>query len=361
MVIFPFFLILGYLFYSYKTPLFIIHPQEKTIFNDLTLLSFDDKLLGGNSSIKILNKSSEGLRFKYILREFKDYSKSNIRFNLSNNSYLNLAQYDYVKVNIRASKGSRIPFCLSSYIPNFSNIENESSFIYASENMDVNNQNKDIIIPLNSLSTPDWWYTSNNKLESDFDKPDLNKVKYLYISNCINLKKNIEDEIVINEISFHVDYLNLTIHSIVFLIIYFSLYWGLLYKIKKSTYQNVQEIYFQYKKIESTNHYDKEEETVLEFMKMNYNKADLTVIEIQNSIGIHERKISGIIKNKTGLTFKQYLNILRIEEAKHLLKTTLLQISEIGFKVGYGNPSHFNRVFKEITNSSPNDFRNNSL
>ena len=74
-------------------------------------------------------------------------------------------------------------------------------------------------------------------------------------------------------------------------------------------------------------------------------------------MGIHERKISAIIKKKTDLNFKQFLNKLRIAEAKRLLLETDLQISEIAFKVGYGNASHFNRVFKLSENCAPNDFR----
>ena len=83
----------------------------------------------------------------------------------------------------------------------------------------------------------------------------------------------------------------------------------------------------------------------------------LTIIDVQTAIGIHERKISAIIKKKTDLNFKQFLNKLRIAEAKRLLLETDLQISEIAFKVGYGNASHFNRVFKLSENCAPNDFR----
>jgi AraC-like DNA-binding protein len=55
--------------------------------------------------------------------------------------------------------------------------------------------------------------------------------------------------------------------------------------------------------------------------------------------------------------FKQYLNIVRITEARRLLMDTDRQISEIAFAVGYNYPTTFNRIFKEVTGISPSDFR----
>lgn len=357
LVVIPFFMVMLYFSIIYKSPLYIIHPTEHTIFNQLELKSASDQQDGGKSTITITKASSSNIHYKYILREFKDYSKANIRFSLKNNEYFNLSKYNYLNVKIKATKGTRIPFCISSFVPEHSIASNENSYIYASENINITNTSALTELPLNVLTTPDWWYISQNKTEADFDKPDFSKVKYIYFSNCINLKKNVEDEVTIDELSFHVNLHDFYWHSSVFLLLYFSLYFLISIRKKKNYYSGTQEIYFQYKKIEASNHHDKEEEMVLNYLAQNYIKPDLTIIEIQNEIGIHERKISQIIKNKTGLTFKQYLNILRIEEAKVLLKTTSFPIAEIGLKVGYGNSSHFNRVFKEMMNCSPNDFR----
>jgi AraC-like DNA-binding protein len=78
---------------------------------------------------------------------------------------------------------------------------------------------------------------------------------------------------------------------------------------------------------------------------------------VQNETGIHQRKISGIIKKDTQLTFKAYLNQLRIEKAKALLTETDLSISTIAFESGYNSVSHFNRVFKSELQVSPQEFR----
>ncbi|MEY3451553.1 MAG: hypothetical protein RL711_1379 [Bacteroidota bacterium] len=353
----PFLVVSIYLFSQYQSPLYLIDPSEATIFHELQLLSFDDKVHGGNSDIQLIEAKPSIVQYKYTLREAKDFSKSNIRFTKKDGSYIDLSGYDYLKVSIQASHGTRIPFCISSFVPNHSRATEENSYIYASENLHVSPRLQTIEAPLNELTTPDWWYTSNNKSERDFDRPDFSKVKYLYFSNCINLPKNREDKVVITEASFRVNTLALLRNAGIFLGIYFSVLLFILFKKKENSYHDIQKIYFQYKKIEDSNHQDVESETVLQYIQAHYHKADLTIIEIQHAIGIHERKISQIVKTNTGLLFKQYLNILRIEEAKILLKTSTLAIAEIGYQVGYGNVSHFNRVFKEIVHCSPNDYR----
>lgn len=62
-------------------------------------------------------------------------------------------------------------------------------------------------------------------------------------------------------------------------------------------------------------------------------------------------------KRVTGFSFIEYLNNLRIKEAQKLLIETTLSISEIGEKVGYQSSTHFGRVFKSITGSSPREYR----
>jgi AraC-like DNA-binding protein len=105
------------------------------------------------------------------------------------------------------------------------------------------------------------------------------------------------------------------------------------------------------------NTFEEEEEMVFKYLNSNYYKHDLTVIQLQEATNIHERKVSKIIKDKTNMSFKQFLNKLRLTEAKKMLTDSDMQISEIGYKVGYGNISHFNRIFKATENCTPNEYR----
>ena len=57
------------------------------------------------------------------------------------------------------------------------------------------------------------------------------------------------------------------------------------------------------------------------------------------------------------MTFRQYLNRIKIHESKRLLLETDRQVTDIAFRVGYKNVTHYNRIFKEMEEVSPNQFR----
>lgn len=53
----------------------------------------------------------------------------------------------------------------------------------------------------------------------------------------------------------------------------------------------------------------------------------------------------------------QYLKVLRIEKAKHLLETSFLSVKEITHLVGLNDESHFVRDFKKAYGVSPTPYR----
>ena len=75
------------------------------------------------------------------------------------------------------------------------------------------------------------------------------------------------------------------------------------------------------------------------------------------TFGFSARKISDLIKENYSLSFKQYINNIRFNEAKRLLKESNLPINEIAYKVGFNNISHFNRAFRQYCNCSPQEYR----
>lgn len=66
---------------------------------------------------------------------------------------------------------------------------------------------------------------------------------------------------------------------------------------------------------------------------------------------------SYFFKEVTGKTFVEYLNSLRIEKAKQLLKDTDYSIDEISESTGFNSSTYFSRVFKAAENLSPGNYR----
>lgn len=62
-------------------------------------------------------------------------------------------------------------------------------------------------------------------------------------------------------------------------------------------------------------------------------------------------------RQHTGSTFVRYLNRLRINEACELLMFSDLSVTDICYRVGFNNLSHFNRQFLAMKQVSPSQFR----
>jgi len=97
-------------------------------------------------------------------------------------------------------------------------------------------------------------------------------------------------------------------------------------------------------------------EEAIRFINENYYK-DINMAIVANHVSLNYYYFSTIFKERIGMNFLDYLNKVRIDKAKELLANTNLKIWEISEKVGYKNPKHFARIFKEITGLTPNEYR----
>ena len=72
---------------------------------------------------------------------------------------------------------------------------------------------------------------------------------------------------------------------------------------------------------------------------------------------LSESYFSRLFKKVEGVTFSQYLQRIRIGEAKKLLRKTDWSVTTIAFDVGFVNLSHFNRIFQKIEHCTPKTYR----
>jgi AraC-like DNA-binding protein len=84
---------------------------------------------------------------------------------------------------------------------------------------------------------------------------------------------------------------------------------------------------------------------------------DLSLAEVARAVNTSTFYFCKLFKKATGLNFNEYLSQLRIEKAKNLLLNPNLRVSEIAYETGFQTLTHFNRVFKQITNQSPSSYR----
>jgi len=96
--------------------------------------------------------------------------------------------------------------------------------------------------------------------------------------------------------------------------------------------------------------------SVLHYIKANLSK-DLSLDSISERFHFSSSHLSRLMKRETGFTYPEYLNRLRLAEAKTLLRNSELNIHTIALEVGYREVSHFNRVFKKAIGISPTKYR----
>ena len=67
--------------------------------------------------------------------------------------------------------------------------------------------------------------------------------------------------------------------------------------------------------------------------------------------------LSTTFKKTYGIYLNKYIHIIKIDKAKDLLKDHSKNITQISNYLGYSSSSHFNRIFKQITKTTPNEYR----
>lgn len=92
------------------------------------------------------------------------------------------------------------------------------------------------------------------------------------------------------------------------------------------------------------------------YIQMNYMK-ELTLEEIARHCGYAEYYLSRKFTKETGIKLSEYIHRVRIDAAKTMLLTTSKEIQEISEDLHFGNRSHFDRVFRQLTGISPARFR----
>lgn len=89
--------------------------------------------------------------------------------------------------------------------------------------------------------------------------------------------------------------------------------------------------------------------------------VNLSVNFIANLVGLNHEYLSRMFKKSMGLSLKRYIINQKIEIAKILLKTTVLPITLISDRVGYGKYSHFTRSFRQIIGCTSSEYRKKAL
>ena len=85
---------------------------------------------------------------------------------------------------------------------------------------------------------------------------------------------------------------------------------------------------------------------------------DISNTEIGAIFGYHPFYVSRILKERKGMTLRQYIIAYRIKAAKRLLQFSARTVNEIAEELGFTDASYFTKVFKGEVGETPKEYRN---
>lgn len=90
----------------------------------------------------------------------------------------------------------------------------------------------------------------------------------------------------------------------------------------------------------------------------NFKKFGISLGRVSEELGYPQKDISQVVNTKIGMSFKEYINELKIDEAKQMIiDNPGTRINEVMFTVGFNSKSLFNKNFKIKIGMTPSEFR----
>ncbi|MBE6679089.1 MAG: AraC family transcriptional regulator [Ruminococcaceae bacterium] len=98
-------------------------------------------------------------------------------------------------------------------------------------------------------------------------------------------------------------------------------------------------------------------ENALHFIAENFSKEDLTVENVAQIAGMSQSHFRRLFKSAYRISPIKYINIMRIDRAKELIRYTNESFSDIAAEVGFANLYYFSRIFKKEVGCTPSEFK----
>ncbi len=85
--------------------------------------------------------------------------------------------------------------------------------------------------------------------------------------------------------------------------------------------------------------------------------GNVTLAEAARHVHMNPSYLSQLFKHEMSINFVDYVTGLRMTEAKRLLLSTSLRISEIACRLGYNDIAYFSNMFRKVIGISPSEYR----
>ncbi len=83
----------------------------------------------------------------------------------------------------------------------------------------------------------------------------------------------------------------------------------------------------------------------------------LTMEDVAEVMGMNKDYIGRRVKLRTGHTFRNFYNQIKMEYAKQLIKQGTYKVYEVSDLLGYASPDHFSQIFKSVVQMTPASYK----
>ena len=303
---------------------------------------------GGNSECRLV-KTAEGVDMIFTLRSSFAYPYVGMEIHKDDYSTFPLEKY-VVEADIESTEDMRFSVRLQEEF-NFG--DKGVAHPTAVYSFLLKKGTNEIEIPVEEIKDiPEWWYASYPHWTTDVQKMKYENIKIIWLTADNSNEKDVEHRIKVKSLRLVPAACNGFLKDAVTVMLAFwailaiiSLYLRRNNEKKEEEEEKAQQVvYVPYEKLDTEKEAPNLKDEILTFIGKNYPNPELKLADVAKALSMAEDKTSEEIRLATGKSFKAYLNTIRIEESKRLLKNTAMHISEIAFSVGYNNVQHFNRI-----------------
>jgi AraC-like DNA-binding protein len=325
--------------------------------------TYTDRWANGRSTVDKFYVGSTILTLEYTLHEGARYPMVFFSVLLdSNGKACDLSRYDRVSIRIREATNRRILIYIKTFMEGVSRSggENAGTLRHNEYTLSINPEIHEYEIGLDEFITSPWWIDAR-KIDpyripvERFDR--IMSFDFQFNTQGSVYKTDRPEKISIEKISFKRPPALFAVVPACVMCAYYAVFAVLAFlsRLRRKVAAKLQ--IPEQQQLVVTTIREEQLQRINTFLKAHYNDPDISTRMIYTTLGIPSARVFNLLKGSYGLSFKQIINTMRIEEAKRLLLESDLPITEIAMRLGFNDLSYFSQLFKKHEGVTPSEFR----
>lgn len=329
-------------------------PLQIIGYKNLQSSAFTDKGIDkGNSEILKVEDSTDHKAIWFELKEGFISPYAGVSFFVP--EYWDLSPYNEIELAVDLENTKNLELSIATYQDGITKENEPLSYRHNVMEVPITGESGTYLLKLDRMQTAQWWLERFKVRSTELGKPHWRKTEAISLVAKIRLNTDSPQLLKVKKITFKKDltyfyFAAAALSGLWYLAIFFY------FKLPKETNRR-EELVIHYRQAENLSNQDNQDNEIVAYISENYHDPELTLGKLSLELKIPEKSISALIKNTYNMSFKEYLNGIRLSEAKRLLKDTDKNVSEIAYQVGFNSPNHFNRTFKTSIGCTPTEYR----